>query len=151
MQIYFQKIPKQRKGGDGLRTNFFENPGGSFHIFTLSLEISEKAQLSPWIFHKIVLDPLEIPRPKIKTPGNRTLFFLGYSWKFHSFLLNPRKFHMLFLWYPWKYHILTLLVCIFSEIAQHCALVSLFFLSLVPALWHFLRHIAHTVFRPVWK
>ena len=101
-----RKSPKRGRGGDRLRTHFFENPRGSFHIFTLSLKISEKAQLNPWIFHKIVLDPLEIPRPKTKTPCNRTLFFLGYSWKFHSFLLNPWKFHMLFLWYPWKFHIL---------------------------------------------
>ena len=42
------------------------------------LEIPDR-KLNPWIFHKIVLDTLEIPRPKTKTPGagNSTLFFLG--------------------------------------------------------------------------
>ena len=35
-----------------------------FNFFTLPLEIVDKTKLSPWIFHKIVLDPLEIPKPK---------------------------------------------------------------------------------------
>ena len=38
------------------------------------------------VFHKIVLAPLEILRPKPKTPGNSTLFFLGH----------PRKYHFVF-------------------------------------------------------
>ena len=42
---------------------------------------------NPWIFHKIVFDHLEIPRPKTKTPRNSTLFFLGYPWKF-NFVFN---------------------------------------------------------------
>ena len=29
-----------------------------FIFFTLSLEIPDKTKLNPWIFHKIVLDPL---------------------------------------------------------------------------------------------
>ena len=43
--------------------------------------------LLTYLFHKIVLDPLEIPRPKTKTPGDSTLFFLGHLWKFH-FVFN---------------------------------------------------------------
>ena len=71
---WFQK--KSRKGGVGLRIYFCENSPGIFHFFTLPLEIPDKTKLNPWIFHKIVLDPLEIPRPKTKTHGNSTLFFL---------------------------------------------------------------------------
>ena len=44
-------------------------------------------RLHHWKFHKIVLDPLVVPRPKTKTPGNSTLFFLGDPWKFH-FVFN---------------------------------------------------------------
>ena len=71
----FQK--KIKMGGwRGLRIYFCENSPGIFHFFTLPLEIPDKTKLNPWIFHKIVLDPLEIPRPKTKTHGNSTLFFL---------------------------------------------------------------------------
>ena len=77
-----------------LRIYFFEpappcpSPG-IFHFFTLPIEIPDKTKLNPWIFYKIVLDPLEIPRPKTKTPRNSTfsLFFLGHPWKFH-FIFN---------------------------------------------------------------
>ena len=82
-QIYF------RLQGKGVRIYFCENSPGIFHFFTLPLEIPDKTKLNPWIFHKIVLDPLEIPRPKTKTPRNFTfsLFFLGHPWKFH-FVFN---------------------------------------------------------------
>ena len=95
---------KNPNRGGGLRIYFFENPLDFFNFFTLPLEVPDKTKLNPWIFHKIVLDPLEIPRPKTKTPGNSTLLLitLGNS---TSFLINPWKFHMLFLWYPWKFHI----------------------------------------------
>ena len=53
-----------------------------FIFFTLPLEIPDKTMLNSWIFCKIVLDSLEILRPKRKTPGNSTLFFLGHPWKF---------------------------------------------------------------------
>ena len=53
-----------------------------YFIFTFPLEIPDKTKLHPWQFHKIVLDPLEIPRLKTKTPRNST-FFLGHRWKFH--------------------------------------------------------------------
>ena len=50
---------------------FWKNSLG-FFIFLLYPWKFQTKQLNPWIFHKIVLDPLEIPRPKEKTP-----------WKFH--------------------------------------------------------------------
>ena len=75
----------------GLRIHFFEPPlplaPWNFSFFYFTTQIPDKTRLKPWIFHKIVLDPLEIPRPKIKTPGNSTLFFLGHPWKFH-FVFN---------------------------------------------------------------
>ena len=92
---YSRKNPN-KVGGGGLRIYFFEKNPGIFHFFTLPLEIPDKTKLTPWIFHKIVLDLLEIPRPKTKTLGNSTLFFLGHPW----------KFHMLFLWYSSKFYIL---------------------------------------------
>ena len=82
----------QKKNKQCLRTYFFENPLGIFHFFYFTPGISRQNKA---LRHKILLDPLEIPRPKAKTPRN-----------FTSFLINPWKFHMLFLWYPWKFHIL---------------------------------------------
>ena len=70
-----------------MRIYFFEKSPGIFDFFTLPLKIQDKAKRNPWIFHKIMSDPLEIPRPKLKTPGNFTLFFLGHPWKFH-FVFN---------------------------------------------------------------
>ena len=75
-------------GGGGLKTYFFENPPWNFSFFTLPLEIPYKAKLHPWKFHKIVLDPLKILRPKprpLKIPHyvffftleNSTLFLIG--------------------------------------------------------------------------
>ena len=94
----FQK--KSKQGGWG---TFLKTPLGIFHFFTLPRGFPEKTKLNPWIFHKIVLDPLEIPRPKLKTPGNSTahyFFFvaiLGNSTSFLTVKLTPGKFHMLFL------------------------------------------------------
>ena len=62
----FQKKSKQ----GGLRIYIFEKSPGIFIFFTLPLKIPDKTKLNPWIFHKIVLDLLEIARPKTKTPGN---------------------------------------------------------------------------------
>ena len=54
----------------------FWNPHARiFLFFYITLEIPDKTELHTWKFHKIVLDPWEIPRPKTKTPGNSTLFF----------------------------------------------------------------------------
>ena len=73
-------------GGVGLRIYLFENPlKFSFFYFTPGNSRQNKAQ--PWIFHKILLDPLEILRPESKTPGSSTLFFVGHPWKFH-FVFN---------------------------------------------------------------
>ena len=84
-QLYITEIglfQKKSKHG-GLRIYFFKNSHGIFHFFTLPLKIPDKTKLNPWIFHKILLDPLKISRPKSKTPGNSTLIFLGHPWKFH--------------------------------------------------------------------
>ena len=69
-------IPEKIQTG-GFEIYFFENPLGIFHFLTLPLEIPDKTKLNLWIFHKILLEPLEITRPKIKTSGIYTLFFLG--------------------------------------------------------------------------
>ena len=115
----FQKKSKRGEWG-GLRIYFFEKPLEFFIFFTLPLEIPDKTQLKPWIFRKIVLDLLEVRRPKTKTPGLEILhyFFLITLGNSTSFLINPCKFHMLFLWHPWKFHILKPPVWIFSGIAQ---------------------------------
>ena len=67
----------------GFEDIFFENSLRIFHFFYYTPGISRQNKA---LHHKILLDPLEIPRPKAKTPGN-----------FTSFLINPCKFHMLFL------------------------------------------------------
>ena len=36
-----------------------------------------------------MFDPLEIPRPETKTPGNPILFSVGHPWKFHFVLMEP--------------------------------------------------------------
>ena len=55
--------------------------------------------------HKVLLShPLEILRPKTKTPGNST--FLITSGNSTLFLINPWKFLLQFLQYPWEFHIL---------------------------------------------
>ena len=64
------------EGGGGGDDKNSGNPPEICHFFTLPLEILDKTELNPWIFHKILLDLLEIPRLKTKTPGNSTLFFL---------------------------------------------------------------------------
>ena len=65
-----------------MRRYFFENPPEIFYFFTLPLEIPGKTMLktskkcsNPQ--NCVILDPLEIPKPKTKTPENFTLFFLG--------------------------------------------------------------------------
>ena len=79
------KIPQKIQTG-GLMIYVFENPPGIFHFFTLPMEIPDKTKLNPVILHKVVLDHLEIPRPKTKSPGNST-FFIGHPWKLH-FVFN---------------------------------------------------------------
>ena len=79
-------IPQKIQTG-GLMIYFYENPPGIFHFFTLAMEIPDKTKLNPSILHKLVLNHLEIPRPKTKSPGNSTLFFINHPWKFH-FVFN---------------------------------------------------------------
>ena len=83
------------------KSQIFENPGiFHFFYFTSGSSRQNKAQpLAGWIFHKIVLDPLEIPRPKTKTPGNSThiIYFLVTLGNSTLFLINHWKVHMLFL------------------------------------------------------
>ena len=55
-------IPEKIQTGEELRIYFFEPPPptlrpsrpGTFHCFTLPLEIPGKTKFNPWIFHKIV-------------------------------------------------------------------------------------------------
>ena len=73
-------LQKKNKQGD-LRIYFlFENP---LKFFTLSLEIPDKKKLSPWMFHRIVLGPLEMPMPKNKFLEFPHSIFLVTLWKFH--------------------------------------------------------------------
>ena len=74
------------EGGRGWGYTFLITPMGFSIFFTLPLEILDKTKLHPWIFHKIVLDPVD-SWPKRKTPGNSTLSFLVHPWKFH-FVFN---------------------------------------------------------------
>ena len=69
---YNWAIPEKKQTNRvGLRTYFFEK------FFTLSWKFQTEGS-SNWKFRKIVLDLLEIPRTKTKTPENSTLFFLGH-------------------------------------------------------------------------
>ena len=80
---YSRKNPNR-----GLRIYFFENPFGIFHFFTLLLEIPDKTKLNLWIFHKIALDPLEIPRQKKRPLKIPHYFFLVALGNFTSFLIK---------------------------------------------------------------
>ena len=73
--VGLKKIGKASKNcffKPGLRTCFFENSPGFFFV-TLLLEIPDKTRLHP---EKLVLHPLEILRPKTKTPENSMLFLI---------------------------------------------------------------------------
>ena len=108
---YSRKNPNR----EGWGYTFLKTP---WNFFTLTLEVPDKTKLNPWIFHIIVLDPLEILRPKIRALEIPHYYFLITLGNSTSFLINPWKFHMLFIWYPWKFHILDPPVWIFSRIAQ---------------------------------
>ena len=66
---------------------FLKKTSGTFRFVTLPLDIPDKMTPHPSEFHKIVLHPLEFPRPKTKTYGDPTQHFLDHLWKFH--ILNP--------------------------------------------------------------
>ena len=69
--------------------------------------IGNSGKLHPGKFCKIVLQPLEIPRPRIKTYGNSTWFLLDHPWKFHFFLNWPLEFlHALSSILSWKFDVL---------------------------------------------
>ena len=82
-ELFQKKKPNRGRVEDILFLNIYR----LFYFFTLLLEIPEKTKLLPWKFHRFLLHPLEIPRPKTKNPGNSTLFFLVHTRKFH--ILNP--------------------------------------------------------------
>ena len=75
----------QRGGGGGVEDILFWKIPWNFYFLTLLLVIPDKTKFNPWIFHKIMLDPLEISRPKTNTRGSSILFFLGHTWKSHDF------------------------------------------------------------------
>ena len=80
----YRLIPEKTKLGD-LRIYFSEKTPEIFRFVTLPLEILDKTRLYRWKFHRIVLHPFETPRPKTKTHGNSTWFFLDHLWTFHFF------------------------------------------------------------------
>ena len=80
-----------KKQTGGLRTYFIEKPPGIFHFFILPMEIPDKTKLTPWKFHKFLLDPLEISRPKTKTLEIRLYVFLINLENSTSFLINPSR------------------------------------------------------------
>ena len=67
-------------GGSGY--TFLKTWSFSFFYFW---KFQTKQSSNPGIFHKIVLDPLKIPRPKTKTPGNSTSVLIN-TWKFHMLI-----------------------------------------------------------------
>ena len=94
---------------------FFQKIPGIFRFVTLSLEILEKTKLHLRKFHKVVLEPLGIPRPKSKSHGNSTLLFFDQV-KIALFFTWFQEFPYA-LQYPWKFHVLIL--WIFSGIAHN--------------------------------
>ena len=75
-----------QKKNRGIEDTLFLKTPVEYFIF-LPMKIPEKTKLHPWKFYKIVLDPLKFPRPKTKSPGNSTLFFLDQPCKF-QFVFN---------------------------------------------------------------
>ena len=113
---------------------FYSTTGNSRQNNTQPLDIPQNCA-----YQIKLIDLLEIPRPKAKTYGNSTLFFLVALGNSTSFLINPYNFHMLFLWYPWKFHILKPSLSsarIFSGIAQLLLILHLalfYYLSIIIA------------------
>ena len=79
---YSRKISNVR---EGFGTYVLKKSLGNSGFLTLPLKISDKTKLHHWKFFKIVLDCLEILRPKTETSGNSAWFFLNHTWKFHFF------------------------------------------------------------------
>ena len=88
-------IPEKKQAGRVEDITVLKSPL-EFLVFLLQpWKNPGKTRLHPEKLHKQFFHPLEILRPKTKTPGNSTLF-----------LINPWKIHLPFLQYPWKFHIL---------------------------------------------
>ena len=103
--IVFQK--KIQTGSRlGLEDISVKKTPGIFRFVTLPLGISEKKRVHPRKLCKIVVHSffgLEISRPKTKTHGNSTWFFLDQlitPRNSTSCLTDPWNFFMLFLQYP---------------------------------------------------
>ena len=64
---------KNKLGGREVLEDFEETPG-IFRFLFLLMEIPDKTKLQTLKLHKNVLDPMEILRPKTKTPKNFTVF-----------------------------------------------------------------------------
>ena len=71
---------------------------------------------------KIALHHLEIPRPKTKTPGICTYFFLGHPWKFHMLFFDTPGDSIISSTHPVRF---------FSGIAQNVKMVCVFFFQLI--------------------
>ena len=115
----FQKKSKQ----GGVEDVLFWTPHPLEFVIFLPLKIPDKTKPYPCrICHKTVLDLLEIPSPKTKTPGpgNSTLSFLGHPLGIPlRFSLTPRNSACYFFDTPWNSISSTHLpVWIFSRIAQ---------------------------------
>ena len=74
--------------------SLFHNFSFFYFIPTGNSRQNRAPLLHPWKFHKFLLDPVEIPRPKSKTLEIQYFFFLEHPLKFHSALrvkLTPRN------------------------------------------------------------
>ena len=88
---YWDIPEKFQKGWFELYSFLKKSPYISRFI-TLPFEILDKTKLYPCKFREIMLHSLEISRPKMKTYGNSTCYFLDQSWKFYFFFSWPMKF-----------------------------------------------------------
>ena len=81
---------KNPNRGEVLKIHFFEKTPGIFYFFTLTLEIPEKNKAQPLDIPRICVrldHPLEISRPKTKTPVEIPHYF------FWSPLEIPLRFY----------------------------------------------------------
>ena len=116
---------QKKKQGRGVEDTLFWTSLGIFRFLTLPLEIPDKTKLHPIALLETPQNcvahpqhPSEILRPKTKTPGNSTWFFLDHPWNSTLFLINPWKFDLLFLQYPWKFYLqLSNLVFLIAQLA----------------------------------
>ena len=84
----------QKKPHRGLEIIFWKAPE-IFRLFVYPWKFQTKQGFTRRNFSKLLVlhHSSEIVRPKTKTPGNSTWYFLDYTWKFHIvFNWPPRKF-----------------------------------------------------------